>query len=140
MSTADNNENRTPLLQMKFQVFFIVAFFVEPFTTDSALHSPNTSMNGHMIISVLGFTECLCTNLTMIPDTCVFIHMNFEIRLMVISFPTQFAVVSKLASTILHMCAQVCCSTVHFIGSVIVVLVVLFQQWHSTCFSIFRFH
>ena len=88
----------------KDQVNIILAIFVEAFTTDSTLHSPNTSMNRHLVILILGFTKCFCANLTMIPCTCVLIHVNFVIVTVVMSFSTLFTVVYKWASVILHAC------------------------------------
>ena len=75
------------------------------FIANAALESIIPCMNCLMIISVLGFCKCLSAKLTLVPDSCMLIHMDFE------------TTICKLSIVILPMLIQTTFSVVLFVTS-----------------------
>ena len=71
---------------MWFRVFQKYIFFIEPFTTCITLETPDTSVNRHVIISVLCFSEWFWTHGTAVSDACMFIHVHLVVTFVVVTF------------------------------------------------------
>ena len=102
------------MLHMNPDMPFITTFLIESFTTNIALNPPNTSMNRHVVVSILCFCKSFRTNFAMVSNSCVFVHVNIITLLIVEAFSTLVTVVAVLPGMYLHVLAEAlsCCCIV----------------------------
>ena len=81
----------------------ILLLHIEPFTTNRASHSPNTSVNRHVVVTILRFAECFGADVTVVPNTSVFIHVHFKICYVIISFVTLVTEIGVFPRMTLHV-------------------------------------
>ena len=110
-------EMKCHMLRMTPGMPVIKTFLVESFTTNIALHPPNSSVNRHVVVTIPCFCKSFRANFAMVSNSCVFIYMNAIICFIIISLFALFTIVRKFPSVSLHVCNDSGSRRILFIAS-----------------------